>query len=221
MAQVKIDHVIIAVHNLDSASEKFQDLGFTIKDGRLHENGLLNKHIKFQDGSSVELMTLMSNPTDELSQTYHDFLKESEGGVFLALTAPIDDVQIAAELLGIESNFIQTKAFKYLTFTDHELHNVFFIEYLHPIVDSDSILTHDNEAQKISSVTIQSGEKLKNLLIQIGATEKEDHSLLLDGSSVIIRDFTTEIQRILAIEIDTNNRLRHSYNLFGIEFTIN
>jgi hypothetical protein len=38
-------------------------LGFTLKQGQLHANGLDNRHLKFEDGTELELMTVGSTPT--------------------------------------------------------------------------------------------------------------------------------------------------------------
>ena len=47
--QLRIDHAIIAVLDLEDAVATYREMGFTIKPGRLHKNGLLNSHIKFSD----------------------------------------------------------------------------------------------------------------------------------------------------------------------------
>ncbi|MCH7680987.1 VOC family protein, partial [candidate division KSB1 bacterium] len=50
-----MDHVNIAVESLVAAKNHYSDiLGFSIKPGRLHKNGLLNAFTKFKDGSLLE-----------------------------------------------------------------------------------------------------------------------------------------------------------------------
>lgn len=45
-AIIGIDHIPVAVRNLDQAVESFRSLGFAIKPGRSHSNGIRNGHIK-------------------------------------------------------------------------------------------------------------------------------------------------------------------------------
>ena len=52
-----IDHVTVAVRDLESTVQVYRQLGFTLKPGRLHQNGLRNQHIKFPDGSGLELIS--------------------------------------------------------------------------------------------------------------------------------------------------------------------
>ncbi|MGB5302310.1 MAG: VOC family protein, partial [Gemmatimonadota bacterium] len=57
--------------DLGSASTTFRDtLGFSIKAGRVHENGLRNVHIRFGDASALELITTGPGDSDELSEWY-------------------------------------------------------------------------------------------------------------------------------------------------------
>ena len=53
----RLDHVIIAVRDLDAASAGFVRHGFRLKPGRLHANGLLNRHIKFRDGTEQNFLS--------------------------------------------------------------------------------------------------------------------------------------------------------------------
>lgn len=54
---VGLDHVPVAVADLAAAAERYQRLGFTLKPGRPHENGIENRHAKFRDGTEIELIT--------------------------------------------------------------------------------------------------------------------------------------------------------------------
>ena len=50
--------LVIAVRDLEAAAARFAALGCRLKPGRLHPDNLLNEHLKFRDGSELELMTL-------------------------------------------------------------------------------------------------------------------------------------------------------------------
>jgi hypothetical protein len=46
---VGLDHIPLAVTDLVVAAERYRQLGFTLKQGRPHENGIRNQHVKFRD----------------------------------------------------------------------------------------------------------------------------------------------------------------------------
>lgn len=83
---LRLDHVPVAVRDLDAAATMWQSLGFTLKPGRAHANGIRNLHAKFADGTEIELITA-AEARDELSAHYVDFLRDGDGGAFLALHA--------------------------------------------------------------------------------------------------------------------------------------
>jgi hypothetical protein len=56
-----LDHVVLAVRDLELASAAFEKHGFRLKRGRLHPNNLLNRHIKFRDGSEIEPGDLLAS----------------------------------------------------------------------------------------------------------------------------------------------------------------
>jgi membrane associated rhomboid family serine protease len=82
-----LDHVPVAVNNLDSAADRFRALGFTLKPGRPHDNGITNLHAKFADETELELITA-PDVRDDLTRTYREHLAKGDGPAFLALFAP-------------------------------------------------------------------------------------------------------------------------------------
>ena len=82
-----IDHVNVAVADLEAAGTRYRALGFALKPGRPHENGIRNLHAKFPDGTEIELITAPSG-VDSLTRKYRAFLKEGEAPAFLALFTP-------------------------------------------------------------------------------------------------------------------------------------
>jgi len=79
-----LDHIPLAVADLESATANFGKFGFLIKPGRPHGNGLRNQHIKFPTGEGIELMTVR-DPTDSLAREYDDWLKGGDGPAFWSL----------------------------------------------------------------------------------------------------------------------------------------
>lgn len=53
-----IDHIVIAVHDLDTASAAFASAGFTVTPGGAHPTGTHNALIPFADGSYLELIAI-------------------------------------------------------------------------------------------------------------------------------------------------------------------
>src|SRR5262245_48818761 len=91
-----LDHVPIAVADLEQAAATYRALGFTLKPGRPHDNGIRNQHAKFADGTELELITA-PEARDSLTTTYRRHLAQGDGPAFLALFAPSRD-QAAARL---------------------------------------------------------------------------------------------------------------------------
>jgi catechol 2,3-dioxygenase-like lactoylglutathione lyase family enzyme len=85
-AVLGIDHVPVAVADLQGAGERYRSLGFRLKPGRPHANGIENLHAKFPDGTEVELITAPA-ATDSLTRTYRTHLKDGDGPAFVALFA--------------------------------------------------------------------------------------------------------------------------------------
>ena len=79
-----LDHVPIAVRDLPAALAEFRALGFTIKPGRPHQNGIENASVKFVDGSYVELITSPGG-SDRLTTEYQEFLRNQEGAAYVFL----------------------------------------------------------------------------------------------------------------------------------------
>src|SRR5690242_10422044 len=81
---VAIGHIPLAVRNLDAASADYRALGFALKPGHPHEDSILNNHVKFADGTELELITA-SEPRDKTAAGYLRMLGAGEGPGFLAL----------------------------------------------------------------------------------------------------------------------------------------
>ncbi|MFI5029668.1 MAG: VOC family protein [Reyranellales bacterium] len=82
-----LDHIPIVVRDLERAAADFEALGFVLKPGRPHANGLRNVHVKFADGTELELIS-PSAPVDELSHRYVEWLRQGDGPVSFGLFAP-------------------------------------------------------------------------------------------------------------------------------------
>ena len=86
-AVIGLDHIPIAVSDLARAADDYRALGFALKPGRPHDNGIQNQHVKFEDGTELELITAPA-ARDALTTTYRRHLERGDGPAFLALFAP-------------------------------------------------------------------------------------------------------------------------------------
>jgi hypothetical protein len=146
MAGLYLDHVPIAVRDLGAATSWWHEgLGFSIKPGRLHENTLDNSHMKFPDGSEIELITA-GEPADPLAARYRQLIERGDGPAFLALR-PDTLGRIAARLgrVGIEFHMSRGPYFESLGFDEEtSLGYLFFIVLTSPPVDLPEQITHAN-----------------------------------------------------------------------------
>jgi hypothetical protein len=168
-AEIRIDHVVIAVNYLDAAAQTYLKLGFTVKNGRLHANGLLNRHLKFKDKTQLELMTVIGSAGDEIARGYERFLMDGEGGAFLALTGLQNQVLQAAAAVQIEAESFNTSRLRYVIFSKRALGALFFMESDFQINDPEALLTHKNETTGIREVWVETSSDFGELLEILGA----------------------------------------------------
>jgi hypothetical protein len=168
--EIKIDHVICVVSNIDSASSSYADKGFTIKKGYQHKNGLINSHIKFQNNTSFELMSLYGEPTDNIAKDYKELLNNGEGCVYIAISGISTDkmIQKLSEL-EIKHDIIKTNAWNYIVFPKSSgLEHFFFIEYKINPKDNIELYKHKNGSEKINDIYVEGDENILDLLKGIG-----------------------------------------------------
>jgi len=147
---IGIDHIPIAVRNLDSAANFYKALGFSLKPGRYHPNGIRNQHVKFKDGTELELITA-SQPLDTLSAKYCQHLKEGEGPAFLGLfTKNMGEV---AKQLEAGHKDHERNGNAYINFPASSLfHMLFFGSRNLSPTDKPEHFVHTNSADKLIGV---------------------------------------------------------------------
>ncbi len=83
-----IDHVIIAVRNLNAATADYTALGFSVIYGGRHASGSThNALICFKDGAYLELLAPTGNPAQPGSTDFSPLLRGGEGLVGFALSS--------------------------------------------------------------------------------------------------------------------------------------
>lgn len=163
--KLSIDHVNIAVGDLSQAKIPYEKLGFTIKPGRIHNNSIDNLHMKFVNGTELELITA-NEPLDNLAAEYMNLIKQGDGGAFLALQSK--------SFISSGSNVFQKKypvriiksiSTKSMVFDEnHPLRPIWFIES-RTFKDDPGFTTHDNSALKIIGVWLSN--QIENEIIEL------------------------------------------------------
>lgn len=208
-ALVRLDHAIVVVHNLDSATRRFAALGFRLKQGRLHADSLLNRHIKFRDGSEIELMSLAGRPTSRMAREYRRLLRLGEGGVYAALwTDSIRAVRDRASRIGVP-RVSRLGAWQFLSLPGVPATAAVFVGAGgYPANDPDSVRDHENGAHGLAGAWVEGGEALERLLAALGAATCGSVLLpdgrtgtrwaLARGSLVVVR---SDGHRLLGVEL--------------------
>jgi len=204
--QIKIDHVICVVKDLDKSTSLYKKAGFKVKNGRLHKNGLINAHIKFNNHSSFELMSLRGKAGDAIAKNYEKLLKDGEGGVFLAITGINTNkmIQILSDK-NIPHKVIRMKPWSYITFPDSSsLAHFFFIDYHINVIDKPEILIHKNKANKIKDVFVEGNQNVITFLKALGL---KNHEETYDSERGTLTQFKTETGNIWVFLV-TNSKKR-------------
>ncbi len=161
-----LDHMPLAVRNLDEAAANFSRLGFAIKPGRLHNDGIRNKHVKFPNGGGIELITA-SNPTDALAQEYTDFLAHGDGPAFWSLYSP--DLAALTTFLA-QRHLDPTNTGDVVTFSQAVApHRLFFADRLRSPTDGPAYWSHPNTAYQLQAIWLAGASAERQLLVSLGA----------------------------------------------------
>lgn len=213
-----LDHAIIAVQDLDGTSDAFRRAGFRIKPGRLHANGLLNQHIKFPDGTEIELMTVRGTPGDDMARRYADLLKGGDGGVYVALKLEkLAAAERDASTLGLETRRSASGPWQFLGFvTPSPAAAVFFTSGGTPAVDDPAIFQHEPRAAALTEVWLEGGDALGALLRRLGSKScgeatgpdgrRGQRWALRNGTLVLVSPRGNDRPRVLGAVLETTGK---------------
>jgi catechol 2,3-dioxygenase-like lactoylglutathione lyase family enzyme len=171
-----LDHIPIAVADLNKTSAFFSKIGFTLKPGRFHANGIKNNHIKFSNGTELEIIS-SAKRTDSLSSEYDDFIREGDGPAFAglysdnhpALSARLQSLQMPVQH---EGNMITFRP-------GHDLHTLFFGSRTPSPTDRLHHFIHKNSSVSLIGAWIAAGNEsawislFSNLNIDVQQKEKQ------------------------------------------------
>jgi catechol 2,3-dioxygenase-like lactoylglutathione lyase family enzyme len=155
-----IDHVPTAVADLEAAQARFRALGFTLKPGRPHDNGIRNAHAKFGDGASIELITATTG-VDELTRTYRTLIAQGDGPAFLAWRAPDIDA-LARALAPLNTRVVRSEAMISFAVGD-SMAPYFFGPGTPSRTDRPEHFVHPNSARGIAAVWLAPSDPVETL----------------------------------------------------------
>jgi hypothetical protein len=176
-----LDHIPLAVNDLERSMSDFAALGFAIKPGRPHANGLRNAHVKFPDGTEIELITAPA-ATDALTSQYRDWLKGGDGPALLGLFTP--DFNALVERLSRLGVVLDRKDDFAAVSEPASLHRLFFSRRQHSPTDRPEHFAHANTALGLAGAWLAGATAEQRLLAQLGAVSTEGASCGPFGSDL-------------------------------------
>jgi hypothetical protein len=154
---IGIDHIPLIVKDVDVAADTYRHLGFAIKPGRTHTDGIRNEHVKFVDGAGIELVTAPA-AIDPLTTRYRMLLSSGEGPAYVSfhtssLPALKDRLSALEKPYSIDDTGI-------LQFRDPELQWFFFFAGTNRSpTDRPEHFAHLNKASATIAVWIAGGDQ--------------------------------------------------------------
>lgn len=163
-----IDHVMVAVKDLPAAAARYRSLGFSLKPGQPHANGIANEHVKFPDGSELELITAPA-PVDEMTRNYLSHLRGGEGPAYAGFFAP-DRARLVARLSELKSD-VRTSG-PLITFpTGSPLKHLFFGSRNKSPTDRPEHFAHANGASSLIGVWVATDDRdTRSFLANLGVS---------------------------------------------------
>lgn len=210
-----IDHVVIAVNDLEAARATFRSMGFTIKRGTKHANSIENAHIKFSDGTALELISA-SEPQDELTEGYLKLQSYGDGFAYLCLKMEHEQ-QTSAILSKFNTKSSQSSYYQTVTFPEESnISYLFFLKYLNPLKEDIEFVSHENGTLGLRSIALLKSDFAieKQVFETLGSIEGADHFALGNhliemkkGASSVSGRPTVSIKMMVADIHETMERL--------------
>ena len=206
-----IDHVPIVVGDLEKAENDFRAMGFVIKPGRPHDDGIRNGHVKFPDGTELELITAPA-AVDALTAEYHAKQKAGDGPIYFGLLAP-DQAAVAARLRA--RSFTVGRDGNILTLAGAPLHHLFFGTGEKAPTDRPEHFAHANTALRVSGFWVRGNDEERAVFRALGVTLRRIHVCgplgaeaevaALPGGDVILVDAAPRDGGVMGARIEVRN----------------
>lgn len=160
-----IDHIPVVVTDLEKAQADFRAMGFAIKPGRFHADGIRNAHVKFPDGTEIELITA-PRAVDELTSEYGTKMERGEGPVYFGLYAPAPGAVLARfQALRVDA---QDNDGVFTFPPTSPLHPLFLGRRNKAPTDKPEHFAHQNSAVRLSALWVSDTSELRGLLKGLG-----------------------------------------------------
>lgn len=160
-----VEHTPIVVTDLEKAQADFRSMGFAIKPGRFHSDGIRNAHVKFPNGTELELITAPA-PNDALTSEYYAHEQHGDGPVYFGLTAtnhPALTIRIKAMGVPVQQDGGA------LTFPlGNPLHHLFFGSGGKSPTDRPENFAHANSALRLAGFWVSGNRQERGLLRKLG-----------------------------------------------------
>lgn len=208
-----LDHVIVGSKDLNKSSELFSSLGFSIKDGYKHKNGIKNNFIEFTNNSELEIIEV-SDTNDELSKNYKTLIEENISGLQFAIRVhEIDQLKNSFDKLDYpfsktdKNNFYSTLFSKSI---NTEL-PIFFIKYNKE--NNNTEVNHTNKTKGIKSIWFETKDIKKSAgqLVDFGFAPIGNYKIPSFNNKVV--EFRNNNFGIILIE-------SNKYEISGITISI-
>ena len=175
---IGLDHIPVAVRDLEAASATYRALGFSLKPGRPHANGIRNAHVKFPDGAGLELLTVPA-AVDPLSTKYLDMIRAGDGPAFLSFHARDTNALHAALRAG---GYAFRDANGMTDLSAPPFGFLFWIADNRSPTDRPEHFAHPNGATALGAVSIATddGDTLARLLVALGGRQEHREVLAPD-----------------------------------------
>ncbi len=212
---VGIDHLPVAVNDLDRAAEIYRRLGFSIKPGRYHGDGIRNEHVKFEDGGGIELITAQ-RAVDAASADYVQLLAQSEGPAFLSFhTAKLSVLERAFQ----RGRHAYREEDRAITLNDPALRFVFFFEGNNRSpTDRPEHFQHANSAYATAGVWIAGGEDSPLISLLNAAGCEVSSKKVFAPAERTAR--TVEVQNGLVVFLPKSSQVIAGRPIVGVVFLI-
>lgn len=224
---VGVDHTPVVVGDFEKAQADFQRLGFAIKPGRVHEDGIRNAHVKFPDGTEIELITA-PQAVDALTAEYRARLVSGEGPVYFGLYAP-DQATLAARLEALGAGASRDGAG--LGFpAGNPLHPLFFGSRNKAPNDRPEHFAHANSALRVSALWVRDFADARDLLSRLDVPLRDLRPCgPLQGDAIVAQLPEGRLNfvppqpgtgSVVAVQVEVRNlsRLKQVLTQSGVEF---
>jgi catechol 2,3-dioxygenase-like lactoylglutathione lyase family enzyme len=184
---VGLDHIPLAVTSLTRAADVYRALGFALKPGVPHQNGIANQHAKFPDGTEIELITA-GEARDALTARYAQHLAAGDGPAFVGFYAP--NMSALSRRLDATSQPYSRAAGLVTLAAPTSLPYVFFGGRNRSPTDRPEDFAHPNGADSLIGVwlAVDDTREARRVLTVLGATFAERRVRVPDSANALVAE---------------------------------